>query len=124
MNDISDDLKPSSDIEAVVTENAFVTSDMALISEANDSDSQKLRQYLYQERLKNNKETIILYDKIKQMNPDIKRAYIKLEMYKKQNLFVDLSYYHGLFLKNNTYRMDKAVNFYFDFLNDILFFSF
>lgn len=120
MNDISDDLKPSSDIEAVVTENAFVTSDMALISEANDSDSQKLRQYLYQERLKNNKETIILYDKIKQMNPDIKRAYIKLEMYKKQNLFVDLSYYHGLFLKNNTYRMDKAVNFYFDFLNKLI----
>ena len=120
MNDISDDLKPSSDIEAVVTENAFVTSNMALITEANDSDSLKLRQYLYQERIKNNKGTIILYDKIKQMNPNIKRTYIKLDMYKKQNLFVDLSYYHGLFLKNNTYRLDKAVNFYFDFLNKLI----
>lgn len=120
MKDISDDIKPTTDTEAVVTENAFVTSDMALISEANDNDSLKLKQYLYQERIKNNKETIILYDKIKQMNPIIKRAYIKLEMYKKQNLYVDLSYYHGLFLKNNTYRMDKAVNFYFDFLNKLI----
>lgn len=119
IDDVSDDLKPSND-DAVITESAFVTSDMALISEANDSDSLKLKQYLYQERIKNNKGTIVFYDKIKQMNPFIKRAYIKLEMYKKQNLFVDLSYYHGLFLKNNTYRMDKAVNFYFDFLNKLI----
>ena len=54
------------------------------------------------------------------MNPDIRRTYIKLDMYKKYNLFVDLSYYHALFLKNNVYKMDKAVNLYFDFLNRLI----
>ena len=121
MDDIPSYLKPLINTEAVITENSFVTSDMALLSEAdNKMYSQKLKQYLYQERIKNNKSTIILYDTIKRMNPDIKRTYIKLDMYKRQNIFVDLSYYHELFLKNNTYRMDRAVNFYFDFLNRLI----
>lgn len=121
MNDIPNYLKPFINTEAVITESSFVTSDMALISEAeNKGYSQKLKQYLYQERIKNNKGTLLLYEKIKQMNPNIKYTYIKLDMYKNKNIFVDLSYYHALFLKNNTYKLDRAVNFYFDFLNKLI----
>ncbi len=121
ISDIPDYLKPLINTEAVITENTFITSDMALLSEADDNGySQKLKQYLYQERIKNNKGTLMLYEKIKQMNPNIKRTYIKLEMYKNQNIFVDLSYYHALFLKNNIYKLDRAVNFYFDFLNKLI----
>lgn len=120
-SDLPDSIKPTSGNDATITENAFVTEDMALISEADNSDySQKLKKYLYRERIRNNKETIDLYERVKQMNPSIKRTYIKLEMYKRLNIFVDLSYYHALFLKNNIYKLDKAVHFYFDFLNKLI----
>lgn len=120
-SDLPDYLKPIAGNDAMVTESAFVTEDMALISEADNSDySQKLKKYLYRERIRNNKETIDLYERVKQMNPSIKRTYIKLEMYKRLNIFVDLSYYHALFLKNNIYKLDKAVHFYFDFLNKLI----
>ena len=41
-------------------------------------------------------------------------------MYKRLNIFVDLSYYHSLFLKNNKFKLDRAVNFYFDFINRLI----
>ena len=102
--------------DAIVTENASFFFE----ADSNKAYSQKLRRYLYSERIKNNKSVLLIYDKIKAMNPDIRRTYIKLDMYKKYNLFVDLSYYHALFLKNNVYKMDKAVNLYFDFLNRLI----
>lgn len=120
-NDIPSDIKPSYGKEFVATESSFITDDMALFTEADDPKyTQKLRRYLYKERLKNNKSVLELYDKVKTTNPEIRRMYIKISMYKKQNIFVDLSYYHSLFLKNNVYKLDKAVNFYFDFINRLI----
>lgn len=104
-----------SDESSIVTENA------AIFFEANDPKySQKLKNYLYSERMKNSKDVILVYDQIKEMNYKIKKTYLKIKMYKKLNLFVDLSYYHALFLKNNMYKLDNAVNFYFDFLNRLI----
>ena len=116
--DIPDNLKPIIGSEDyVATESSLVTNNMAIFYEANDDNySQRLRKYLYSERIKNNKGVLELYDKIRASNPEIKRMYINLKMYKKQNVFVDLSYYHALFLKNNIYKADKAVDLYFDFL--------
>ena len=100
---------------------SFITEDAAIFFEADDAKySQKLRKYLYSERMRNNKSVLVMYDKIKTMNPNIKRTYLKLSMYRKLNIFVDLSYYHSLFLKNNIYKLDKAVNMYFDFLNRLM----
>lgn len=100
---------------------SFITEDAAIFFEADDAKySQKLRKYLYSERMRNNKSVLVVYDKIKAMNPNIKRTYLKLSMYRKFNIFVDLSYYHSLFLKNNIYKLDKAVNMYFDFLNRLI----
>ena len=104
-----------SDESSIVTENA------AIFFEANDPKySQKLKNYLYSERMKNSKDVILVYDEIKAINNKIKKTYLKIGMYKKLNLFVDLSYYHALFLKNNMYKLDNAVNLYFDFLNRLI----
>lgn len=121
-NEIPGSMKPSSIHEAFVAdESSFVTDNLALFTEADDPKySQKLRRYLYAERIKNNKGVLELYERMKESNPEIRRMYLKIEMYKRQNLFVDLSYYHALFLKNNLYKLDKAVNFYFDFLNRLI----
>lgn len=105
----------------VENDNMFAVDNMIIFSEADDPKySQKLRRYLYAERLRNNKAVLDIYDRVKVMNPEIRKMYLKLSMYNNANLFIDLSYYHGLFLKNNMYKMDKAINFYFDFLNRLM----
>lgn len=115
-------MKPTHSSEEIVeTDLSFVTRDMALLTESQDKEySQRLKKYLYKERIRNNRDAALLYEKIKETNPEIKKTYIKLEMYRNFNLFVDLSYYHGLFLKNNATRLDKAVNFYFEFINRLI----
>ena len=105
----------------IENDNMFATDNMIIFSEADDPKySQKLRRYLYAERLRNNKAVLDIYDRVKVMNPEIRKMHLKLSMYNNANLFIDLSYYHGLFLKNNVYKMDKAINFYFDFLNRLM----
>jgi hypothetical protein len=61
-----------------------------------------------------------MYDRVRESNPNLKKMYLKIKMYKRLNVFVDLSYYHGLFLRNNPYRMDKGVNAYFDLLKRLI----
>lgn len=91
------------------------------IDESADSKYNKdMKRLLYQQRVKNDKEVLLHYKKIKSMCPQIKHAYIKPDMYKKENLFVDLQYYHNLFMNNNTYNMDRGINLYFDFLIRLL----
>lgn len=120
-DEIPEEIKPTND-KAYISESAFITNNLAIFSEADNEKiySQKLRQYLYKERIKNNKGVLEIYEKMKATNPEIKKMYLKVKMYKHLNLFVDLSYYHSLFLQNNIYKMDKAVNFYFDFLNRLI----
>ena len=115
-------MKPAHSSEGIVeTALSFATDDMALLTESPDKEySMRLKKYLYAERIKNNRETALLYERIKETNPEIKKTYVKLEMYRNFNLFVDLSYYHGLFLKNNATKLDKAVNFYFEFINRLI----
>lgn len=121
-NDIPSMMKPMNNMEDfVVTESALISDSISIFKEADDPKySIKMKKFLYSERIKNNKGVLKMYDKIRETNPDIKRMYMKIKMYKRQNLFIDLSYYHGLFLENNVYRMDRAVNFYFEFLNHLL----
>ena len=93
------------------------------ILEANSNASKydkKLKRFLYRERLKNNKDILDLYNKMKTIDPSIKRTSINLKMYRSFNVFIDLSYYHGIFLKNITARNDKTINFYFDFITRLL----
>ena len=80
----------------------------------------KLRQYLYKDRLKTTSMQIDIYNRVKSEIPMIRRAYVKPEMYKGLNTFIDLSYYNGLFLKNIGYQRDIAIRFYWEYLNRML----
>lgn len=106
---------------ATVTEDAIITENASILFEADvPNRSAKLKNYLYSERMKNDKEVLLMYKEVKSSVPQISRTYLKLKMYKRMNVFVDLSYYHALFLKNNIYKMDNAVSLYFDFLNRLI----
>lgn len=69
------------------------------------------RKFLYKERIKNQKEALDIYKKIKDQIDWIKYTYISLPMYKRKNLIMDWSYYANLFFKNNSiYIRDKGVD--------------
>lgn len=93
-----------------------------VFNEVNDEAmySKRIRKFLYMERLKNKKQVMEEYNKIRPNIPMIKRMYANIEMYKRYNLFVDTSYYHSIFLRKNKFKRDRAVNFYFNFLNRLL----
>ena len=116
-------IKPDTRFESemYVTDSMVVTENMAIFSEGDESMySIKLRKYLYKERLKNSRQVMVYYDKVKTMNPNISKTYPRLDMYRGLNIFVDLSYYHSLFLKSIQFKLDKAVNFYFEFINRLI----
>ena len=75
-----------------------------------------LKKILYRERLRTPKEVFAIYDKVKEDNPWIKRTFLNYRKYKEFNTFIDLSFYNQTFFKNNTYKLDKGVNLYFDFI--------
>lgn len=106
---------------ANISKDAIVTNEAAFLYEANSPDrTTYLRRYLYSDRIKNDKTVLSMYKQAKLYNPNIKYTFLRLDMYKNRNLFVDLSYYHALFLKNNMFKKDNAVNFYFEFLNKLI----
>ena len=80
----------------------------------------KIRQYLFKDRLKTTSDLIAIYNRVKAEVPTIRKAYVKPEMYKSLNTFIDLSYYNGLFLRNIGYQRDVAIKFYWEFLNRML----
>lgn len=91
-----------------------------IFTEADGSYDMRLRKYLYRERLKNVREVMAIYDQVKQRNPNIDRTYRSLKLYKGLNIFVDVSYYHAMYLKNALKGNKKALYMYFDFLNRLM----
>lgn len=78
------------------------------------------KKYLYNERIKNEREVKPLYEKVKQINPNITRTYRSIDMYKGLNLFIDLSYYHSLFLEKNNLTYQKSLDMYIDLLGRLM----
>lgn len=83
-------------------------------------DAKKMKKFLYNERIKNSREVMAIHNKAKEYSPWITKTYNKLELYKDFNLFIDTSYYHGLFFRNNTVRLDRGINLYFELLNKMI----
>ena len=75
------------------------------------------RTMLYNERMKNQKDCIRIYDEIKQECPFIQYTYTNPQLYKNKNLFYDFSYYTNIFMKNNKYTMDRGLDVYYYFIN-------
>lgn len=107
----------------IMTDN-FITffngMDTQIISEAEKKYDSKLKRYLFKERLKNNKAVLMRYEELKVMNPWIKKTFLKLSQYQKRNLFIDMSFYHALFLKNLQFSKDAAIKMYWDFINRLI----
>ena len=53
-----------------------------------------IKKALFRDRLKNNKQVIQIYNKMKQDVPFIRYSFVDLKLYKNRNIFVDLSYYN------------------------------
>ena len=94
--------------------------DNQIISEAEKKYDNRLKKYLFKERLKNNKSVIMRYQEMKAMCPWIKYTFVKLGAYRRRNVFIDLSYYHDIFMRNMGFKKDAAVKMYWDFLNRLL----
>lgn len=104
--------------DLVITEDYIADKDyLFIMNEAKNNYSSLFRKMLFNERLKTNKEITALYDKVVADIPIIKRTYLRLDLYKGYNLFVDWSYYSELFFKHLALTKDKALNLYFEFLN-------
>ena len=79
-----------------------------------------LKRLLFQGRLKQRKDLLVVLDKVKADNPFIKYAFPEISKYKSRNIFVDLSYYMGLFLNNNNWFNIKGMNLFYDFMDRLL----
>ena len=77
-----------------------------------ENTDMRLRKILYAGRIKNNKEQLLIYDKIKGINSNIKYTYLTLDKYKAKNLFVDTSHYLSDFTSKNTYKLDIGLDLY------------
>lgn len=120
--EIPDNYKPILSESFAYTDDTFVTENAAIFFNEGlfDKVSDKLKRFIYKERLKNNRDVLNLYDQIKSMNPAIKRMYLKLPMYNGLNLFVDLSYYNNLFISNQTLKPDQAIKVYFNLITKLI----
>lgn len=110
--------------EDYISDGEFITffngMDSQVITEAEKKYDSRLKKWLFKERLKNNKMVLMRYQELRAMNPDIKYTFLKLPLYHSKNIWIDLSYYHGLFLKNMVASKTNAVNIYWDFLNRLI----
>lgn len=90
---------------------------LMIFNEASDKFATPLKRLLYKERIKNNKEMIEYYNVIQERLPFLRRAYLRLELYKSYNLFIDWSFYTQKFLQNNKFSKDRGLELYQAFLD-------
>ena len=70
-----------SEADCISDDSCIITENAAIFFEAEDPKySQKLKKYLYSERIKNNKEVLLMYNEIDA--PNIRRMYLKIKMIK------------------------------------------
>ena len=79
-----------------------------------------LRRIFYEERLKQDKEVLAIYEQVKASVPFIKYAYIKLPRYQGKNVFYDVSFYNQLFFKNNNLTAIRGLDLYTDLMERML----
>ena len=78
------------------------------------------KKMLFKNRMKSNKELNDYYDKIKEDIGSISFTYTNLNMYKKLNMFVDLSYYNNSFNTTNTLKRVRGANAYIELVKRLI----
>lgn len=76
----------------------------------------KYKNLLYNDRIRNNKEVLMLYNKVKADNPWIKKTFVNYSRYNGLNTFIDLYFYNQAYLNNNTFTITKSIDMYFEFI--------
>lgn len=85
-----------------------------------DAVDTKLRSYMYNDRIRTQKELFDVYDFVKSQCPSIKFTKVNLDMYKGLNLYFDVSYYNKLFIDNNTRLGEQGIKIYSETLHRFL----
>ena len=80
----------------------------------------KLKKILYSERLRNQKDVMMYYAAIKNACPEITKTYTDINRYTGLNLFVGCEYYVERFLARNKMKLDKSIDFMYDFINRLI----
>lgn len=93
---------------------------ISFFNEDSKSYNSVLRRYLYSNRIKNTKEQIEIYNRVKESSPNITKTFTNKDMYKGLNLFIDLFPYNFYFSQNNTYKLDRAVDLYLAFMERMI----
>ena len=89
-------------------------------NEAAGKSNPMLYRILYKERLRKNKDVVVLYDKLKQDCPNIKYTFLSYRRYKARNLYIDLSFYNNAYFSNSTYKMKKGYDLYLELLTKMV----
>ena len=75
---------------------------------------------IYNNRLRQRQDLLVLYDQVKYDLPFIKYTFPDIQKYKQKNLFVDLYFYNKLFFENNTWVLNKGMNLYLTYMTRLL----
>lgn len=90
--------------------------DEQVYNEVTSGLNSKYKRLLYNDRIRNNKSIITVYDKAKNDNKWIKRTYLRYDRYRSLNIFIDLYYYNRVYLDNNNFVITKSIDMYFEFI--------
>ena len=80
----------------------------------------QLKRLLYNSRMKQRKEVVLLYDEVKKQNPWIKYTFPDINKYLHRNMFVDTYFYTQNFFANNTWKLQKGLTLYTEFLTRLI----
>ena len=101
----------------------FIMDESAIVlDEANAAFDVRLKNVLYNSRMRTKKDQLVLLNKVKAENKFIKYAYPdNMNRYANRNLFYDLSYYLEVYFRNaNIYKLQKGLALFAEFLERLL----
>lgn len=110
---------PMLDVSHLSEEAYLQIGDTVTLFEASAQDA-RLRQLLYNERIKQRGQLLPILAQVKEDISEIKYAYPDIDRYKQKNLFVDLYYYNELFFRNNTWEKEKGYKLYLELLKRLI----
>lgn len=110
--------KESLDTSSIIgaRESVRIADDLVFIMNEDAAFNSKLKQTLYSDRIKTNKDLSNIYDKIKEKCPSIKYAYYNMKRYNNMNLFFDTFHYNDTFSRNSTFKGKKGNRIYLDLI--------
>ena len=110
------------DVSSIIgtRESVKISDNLVIVLNEDAAFNTKLKQTLYNDRIKTNKDLALIYDKIKEKCPDVKYMYYTIDRYKNQNLFFDTFYYNEVFIRNNTFKGKKGNSVYLELMKRLI----